>query len=215
MVYFSVLSNPPVCYLCHTACMIRLRRPRLRTVNNWLTVVVAALALYIIGMPFLPALSWWVHHEAPVISHAATAATPAANSPTAPKDNTLVIPALGMSETIHEGAGIHTLHFGVWHLPNTGSPDKGGNMVMAGHRYTYSGSGVFYHLDLVKTGDPIVLYWQHQRYNYVVTKTEVVPPTETSVQAPSSDAHLTVYTCTPMWTFKNRLVVFAKPEAAS
>jgi sortase A len=177
--------------------------------------LVLLLAVFVIGMPFLPALSWWAKHEAPVISHPASVATPVASSPAAPQDNTLVIPNLGLSEIIHEGTSIHTLHFGVWHLPDTGSPDKGGTMVMAGHRYTYSGSGVFYHLDLVKAGDPIVLYWQHQRYNYVVTKTEVVAPTEVSVQAPSSDAHLTIYTCTPMWTFKNRLVVFASPEAKS
>jgi sortase A len=180
--------------------------PKLRTINNVLTVVVVAFALYIIAMPFLPAFSWWARHEAPVISKPATVSLA-----TTPKDNTLVIPNLGLQEVINEGAGIHTLHFGVWHLPDTSSPDKGGNMVMAGHRYTYSGSGVFYHLDLVKTGDPIVLYWQHKRYNYTVSKTEVVPPTEVSVQAPSSDAHLTIYTCTPMWTFKNRLVVIAVP----
>jgi sortase A len=195
--------------------MISFRRPRLRTVNNWLTVVVVVLAVYVIGMPFIPALKWGVRHEAPVISHPATVVTPPASSPTAPQDNTLIIPNLGLSEVINEGASVHTLHFGVWHLPGTSSPDKGGNMVMAGHRYTYSGSGVFYHLDLVKAGDPIVLYWQHKRYDYTVTKTEVVPPTEVSVQAPSKDAHLTIYTCTPMWTFKDRLVVFAKPEASS
>jgi LPXTG-site transpeptidase (sortase) family protein len=195
--------------------MKRPARPKLRTVNNWLTVVVVALAIYVIGMPFIPALNWWARHEAPLISHPASVATPGAGSPAIPKDNTLVIPNLGLQEIIHEGSGVHTLHFGVWHLPDTSSPDKGGNMVMAGHRYTYSGSGVFYHLDLVKTGDPIVLYWQHKRYNYTVIKTEVVPPTEVSVQAPSKDAHLTIYTCTPMWTFKNRLVILAQPEAQS
>ncbi len=199
--------------MCNNWLTMPVRREQitLRTFNNLLTVVVLLGAIYTVMMPIVPAISWWARHEAPLISHPATVANPPVRDQAVPNDNTVVIPNLGLQEIIHEGMSVHTLHFGVWHIPHTGSPPDGGNMVMAGHRYTYSGAGVFYHLDLVKTGDPIVLYWQHKRYNYIVAKTEVVPPTEMSVQAPSNNAHLTIYTCTPMWTFKNRLVIIANP----
>jgi sortase A len=195
--------------------MVRMASVRLRTINNWLTTVVVLLALYIIAMPLAPAVSWWAKHEAPLVSAPAHISVPKPHTPAAPTENTLIIPNLGLSEAIHEGASVHTLHFGVWHLPGTSSPDKGSNTVLAGHRYTYSGSGVFYHLDKVKVGDDLTLYWQQKRYDYSVVKVAVVPPSEMSVQAPTNDARLTIYTCTPMWTFKNRLVVEAKLETAS
>src|SRR5947209_20556226 len=135
----------------------------LRRFNNVLTVVVALLCAYIVLMPVLPALSWWTKYEAPVISSKPSVKTPAAK--TFP-DHTLVIPSLAMKEEIHEGPNEATLRFGVWRLPKSSTPDKGGNTVMAGHRYTYSGSGVFYHLDKVKIGDPVFVYWGGKRYQY-------------------------------------------------
>jgi LPXTG-site transpeptidase (sortase) family protein len=107
------------------------------------------------------------------------------------------------------------LHFGVWHLPGTGNPATGGNTVLAGHRFTYHDPAVFYHLDKVKTGDPIIMYWNHKKYTYKVTTILTVPPTEVSVQAPTKEPLLTIYTCTPLWTSKYRLVLQAKPVEAS
>jgi sortase A len=180
----------------------------LRRFNNFLTVLVVVLSLYIILLPLLPAISWWTKHQAPVISSKPSVATPAPSS-SAP-DQTLIIPSLGLQEAIHEGRTEATLRYGVWKLPQSSTPDKGGNTVVAGHRYTYSGSGVFYHLDKVNNGDAIYVYWQHHRYRYKVDQVEVVPPTDLSVQAPTVDSELTVYTCTPLWSFKDRLVVRAK-----
>lgn len=181
----------------------------LRRFNNLLTAVVVGFALYIILMPFIPAFTWWAAHEAPGISRPASVALPGSgrNFPAAP---TLVVPALAMSELIYEGPGEDTLGKGIWHLPDTSSPDKAGNTVLAAHRHTTSGPGVFYHLNKLKTGDDIYMYWQERRFHYTVQKTEVVPATAVEVQAPTADARLTLYTCTPLWTFTDRLVVVAK-----
>lgn len=183
---------------------------RLRTFNNTLSVLVALLALYVIGMPFVPAVTWWTKHEAPVISKPATAPTPKPWAPTAPVNNTIVVPSMGLTTLIHEGQSVHTLHYGVWHIPDTSSPDKGSNTVLAGHRYTYSGSGIFYHLDRLRVGDSIYVYWQQKRYQYVVNSVETVPPTDVAVDNPTKMSQLTLYTCTPLWTFTNRLVVTAQ-----
>jgi LPXTG-site transpeptidase (sortase) family protein len=182
----------------------------LRQFNNGLSVVVLILSAYIFLMPVMPAASWWAQHQAPLISKPATAKTPPPQAPNTPPDHTLVIPSLAMQETIHEGRNEATLSKGVWKLPTSSTPEKGSNTVMAGHRYTYSGSGVFYHLDKVKTGDLIYIYWGDKRYTYDVNKVEEVPPTEVSVEAPTQDSIVTVYTCTPLWSFKDRLVIQAK-----
>jgi sortase A len=137
---------------------------------------------------------------------------PAANKPDTPKENMLYIPSIGLSQAIHEGPTIRTLRQGVWHIPLTSSPDQGSNTVLAAHRYTYSGAGVFYHLEKINLGDTISVLWQGQRYDYKVQRIVVVPPTQGDVQAPTQGSLLTIYTCTPFWSFTDRLVVQAKLE---
>jgi sortase A len=184
----------------------------LRRFNNGLTVVVVLLSIYLILMPFVPAFSWWLSHDAPIISRPPTVSVPAANKPDTPKENMLYIPSIGLSQAIHEGPTIRTLRQGVWHIPLTSSPDQGSNTVLAAHRYTYSGAGVFYHLEKINLGDTISVLWQGQRYDYKVQRIVVVPPTQGDVQAPTQGSLLTIYTCTPFWSFTDRLVVQAKLE---
>jgi sortase A len=188
-----------------------MHRPTLRQVNNGLTALVIALALYIGVMPFLPAISWWTKHEAPVISKPPAVVLPES----IPADNTLVIPSIGLKETVYDGQTAKTLRQGIWHLPKSSSPDKGGNTVMAGHRFTYRGPAILYNLDKVKTGDSIIMYWQGKRYNYKVSNVLIVPPTQVSIEAPTAEPLLTIYTCTPLWSVKSRLVLQAKPVEAT
>lgn len=179
----------------------------LRRLNNLLSVVIVVLALYIIAWPFLPSLTWWVRHDAPLVS-----AKPHVNMPTEPPaQNTLLIPSLGMEETIYDGPNAATLNKGVWHMPVGSSPDKGGNTVLSGHRFTYSGKAVFYYLDKVKQGDPVYVYWNGKQHDYKVAHIREVSPNDTSIEAPTDTAMLTIYTCTPLWSAKNRLVIQTEP----
>lgn len=183
----------------------------LRRFNNFLTAVVIIFAAYILAMPYIPAMTWWMAHTAPLISKPATVAMPHAAADL-PAEPTLVIPALGMRETLHDSNSEYILNLGIWHLPGSSNPSTGGNTVLAAHRYTLHGPGVFYHLDLMKPGDNIYVYWNKKQYDYTVRTVSVVPPTEVSVAAPTTDSRLTLYTCTPLWTFKDRLVVVAVPK---
>lgn len=191
----------------------RLKRPRLRTINNGLTVFVALLALYLIVSPFLPEVQWWARHDSPVqkvLYQPAPLPAPTVQSAQI-LDDTLVIPRLDMQEAIY-GGGQGNLMRGVWHVSRTSTPDKGGNTVLIGHRFTYkTPRGVFYFLDKVQVGDSITVFWQHQVYEYRVAEIKIVPNTELSVQANTKDPILTLYTCTPVWNPINRLVVIAKP----
>jgi sortase A len=184
---------------------------RLRRFNNFLSIIAVLLALYILALPLLPNLTFWwrSHGHAPPVVTANAAGADKSNEPI-PKDNTLVIPKLQLQEPIFDGADASTLSKGVWHRPNTSTPDKGSNMAMAGHRFDYYGPAVFYHLDKLTEGDTVIVYWQQKKYVYTVNRILIVPPTGVEVEAPTSDSIVTLYTCTPLWTARSRLVVQAK-----
>jgi sortase A len=129
-----------------------------------------------------------------------------------PAENTVVIPRLQLQQTIHENKNPQWgLAKGVWHDPHSSAPDQGKNTVLTGHRFTYAGAAVFYHLDKVQPDDPIVVYWNKKKYTYKVHSIKVAPPTDSSVVAQTDDHTLTIYTCTPLITAKNRLIIIAKP----
>ncbi len=44
-----------------------------------------------------------------------------------------------------------------------------------------------------------------------MTETKIVEPTQLEIEAPTKEHILTLYTCTPMGTSKQRLVKIAKP----
>ena len=179
-----------------------------RRTNHMLSLVIVVLAVYIIVWPFLPSVNWWVQHEAPLVS-AAPQVDMSSDGPR-PQQNTLVIPSLGMTEQIHEGPGESTLNKGVWRRPSTSTPDAQSNTVLSGHRFTYSGKSVFYYLDKVKVDDQIYVFWEGKRYIYQVTQLLEVSPDRTEIEAPTTEPQLTIYTCTPVWSAKNRLVIQTK-----
>jgi LPXTG-site transpeptidase (sortase) family protein len=112
---------------------------------------------------------------------------------------------------IFEGDTEDTLSKGIWHRPASSTPDKGGNTVLAAHRFQFlSGNDTFYNLDKVAAGDPIELIWNGKKYLYQVTSSSVVTSRAVSIEDNTAEPILTLYTCTPLWTSQNRLVVVAK-----
>lgn len=130
-----------------------------------------------------------------------------------PLDNTLVIPKISVDAKVLEGNTADILNTGFWRRPKSSSPDKGGNVVITGHRFLYtSGPNTFYDLDKVHKGDDIILYWGGKEYSYVVDEVKIVAPTAVEIEEPTQEDVLTLYTCTPLWTSKQRLVVKARPS---
>lgn len=202
-------------YTVHNMVSAKLHLPKfdLRKFNNFLTFVVAVLALYIIAVPYLPQFAWWLRHDSPIqtlITKEDSPATAAAADQVVEGDK-LFIPRMDLEQPIWGGSKAN-LERGVWLVQGTSTPDKGGNTVLVGHRFTYKNpAGVFYHLDKVQHGDVITVHWQGKVYEYKVTEIKVVPATEVSVEDNTPEPQLTVYTCTPLWSVENRLVVIAKP----
>lgn len=180
----------------------------LRRFNNGLSLLVVLLAAYILLWPLLPEIRWWLKHDAPIVS-----SSPSANVPVEPipSENTLVIPRMDLRQPILDGSGIDTVNRGIWRRPLTSTPSELGNTVLVGHRFTYQGASIFYHLDKLALGDNILIYWQGKAYNYKVSTIKIVFPNDANVEASTAERQLTLYTCTPLWTSAQRLVVIATP----
>jgi sortase A len=108
---------------------------------------------------------------------------------------------------------------GLAHFPIPGAnshPGEVGNTALAGHSsndlfdvgdYKF----IFAQLDKLAIGDTIYANYESKRYTYVVSKIEVVKPTEVNALVyPTTKPLLTLITCTPLGTALNRLLVTAE-----
>jgi len=188
---------------------------RLKYVNWLLIFLIVAINGYILLSPLLPQLELWRRKQQVEAVSGLPYKTDLEsdtnnNRRDVPEDNRVVIPKIALDEHIRQGSSPKLLNKGVWARPSTSTPPEGSNTVLTGHRFTYDGPATFYSLDKVVKGDKIVLYWQGKEYDYTVTETKVVPPEAIEIEKATKDKQLTVYTCTPLWSAKNRLVVIAK-----
>ncbi len=74
-------------------------------------------------------------------------------------------------------------------------PGNPGNAAFAGHRTTYAAP--FYNLDQLAPGDSIYVTTTQGRFQYVVTKTLVVDPSDVGVLDATPTPTLTLTTCNP------------------
>jgi len=187
---------------------------RLKHVNNLLFAATVLILLYIIVAPVLPVLTFWLQSRTDRATQLAAQLTLPASNVNVGSGDRIVIPAMLLNEPINEGSDLRALHNGgTWRRPKTSTPDSGGNTVIVAHRYTYTNPrGTFYFLNKIKTGDEIGVFWHGKRYVYRAVSIKTVSPDDSSVEAPTTQARLTLYTCTPLWLPKDRLVVAANLE---
>jgi LPXTG-site transpeptidase (sortase) family protein len=201
--------------------MFRTHRSPLSRINTLLLIAIVLINGYIIMAPLAPAISFWwsehTHHTSQKLQqqlrnpHAKTS-----TSAPIPAGHHLIIPSMQLDAEVFDGTSIYTLNKGLWHRPNSSTPAQGGNTVIAGHRFTYTNPhGILYYLDKVQVGDDIGVYWDNTRYLYKVSEVKVVEPTAVQIEDNTPDARLTIYTCTPLWSPHQRLVVIAKLESKS
>ena len=100
--------------------------------------------------------------------------------------------------------------------PVSRKPGILGNFFVTGHSSYYAWDkgrfkDVFALLHEVEMEDMIEIFWEGEKYTYQVKEIKIVAPTETSVlNQPKDRSILTLMTCTPVGTNKNRLVVVGK-----
>jgi len=171
-----------------------------------------------------------------------TVANPATAAPTEPEIGAgvafLHIPRLGddWDRAVVQGTGQDQLAQGPGHYEGTAMPGQPGNVGIAGHRV---GRGSpFLDLDKMRPGDAVVVETADSWYVYRVlgnTATgdfadpsgipgrEIVTPDEVDVIAPTPDqpdagvtgSYLTITTCHPKYSARQRMVVHARLEGGA
>jgi sortase A len=140
---------------------------------------------------------------AAVAQVAPTVAAPAPGSPV----GVISIPKIGLSMVIVEGTDTAQLQQGPGHYTGTPLPGEAGNAAIAGHRTTYLHP--FYNLDALVPGDVITITTLQGVFDYHMTSSEVVDPTDVAVVADTTTPQLTLTTCNPRFSARQRLVVHA------
>ncbi len=182
----------------------------LRVINNILAFVVIIIGLYLVLSPFIPDLLYKIRKVSQ--NTKIQAQTSKLNQPPIesdiPSDNRLQIPKLSLDERIYEGRSINLISKGgTWLRPSTANPSESGNSVIVGHRFNYNRPATFYNLDKLVFKDKIAVFWEKKRYIYEVYEVLTVSPSDVSIEASTDKPGLTLYTCTPLWTARQRLVI--------
>jgi sortase A len=138
-------------------------------------------------------------------------------APPPPSGNALArlyIPRMGKHWVVVQGVRQSDIRYAPGHYPDTAMPGQVGNFSVAGHRTP----AIFWDLDKVKVGDPIVVETAQTWYIYTATESHVVLPNAIQVVAPvpgkpgakPTKAMLTLTTCNPKYNNYQRLIVHAE-----
>ena len=118
------------------------------------------------------------------------------------------IPKIGLDMVVVQGTTSSALRAGAGHYPETPLPCQPGNVGIAGHRTTYGRP--FHHLDKMAVGDEIILETPVGSCTYHVARAPfVVAPTDITVVGPTDVPTLTLTTCHPKGSARQRLIVQA------
>lgn len=140
------------------------------------------------------------------------------------QDFHLVIPQLGIEAPIIadiDGAEkekyFKALENGVAHLKGSTKPGEGSNIFIFGHSSFYRDQPgnykeIFLHLEDLKPGDEIIIWYKLQEYKYIVNETKIVAPEQVDVTYQTATEQVTLMTCVPPGTTEKRLIVIAKPS---
>ena len=120
----------------------------------------------------------------------------------------LSIPSLDLEVVVFEGVAVETLRKGPGHMPWTPLPGQAGNAVISGHRTTYGRP--FFDFDQLEPGDRIEIETAIGIHVYVVRDSFVVEPTDVSVTENREGSWLTMTTCNPKFSARERLIITAE-----
>jgi len=118
------------------------------------------------------------------------------------------IPKTGVDQPVREGVEQMVIDAGPAHWPGTAAFGGWGNVVLAGHRSSHTEP--FLRNAELAAGDDIVLTDSTGSYHYAVTSVEVVPNTALWIVDQHPGRTLTIFTCHPIGSSAERLVVHAE-----
>lgn len=119
------------------------------------------------------------------------------------------------AKVVVEGTSVEDLKRGPGRIVTSQRPGELGNLVISGHRTTYGAP--FIDLDRLQPGDAVIVETRDIWFTYRVTGTRIVAPTAVEVTLPvpgrpgvsPTESVLTLTTCHPKYSARQRLVVSA------
>ncbi len=135
------------------------------------------------------------------------------------EENFIKIERINLLVPFHTGETEKTLESGAWHrFPERGDPVKGGNFILSAHRFRLGATpnqtmerSPFYHIDKLQNEDMVDIYFEGTWYKYQIKKIYSVQPDAIKIEEPSSDAKLTLYSCSLNGNADGRVVIEAIP----
>lgn len=118
------------------------------------------------------------------------------------------VPRVGLEAVVFQGVSTDVLKLGPGHIPDTPLPGQPGNAVISGHRTTHGAP--FFDFDQLRTGDRIEVETAIGPHVYEVRDSFVVQPTDVWVTDDRPGGWLTLTTCNPKFSARERLVVVAE-----
>ncbi|PLX22209.1 hypothetical protein C0584_00440 [Candidatus Parcubacteria bacterium] len=129
--------------------------------------------------------------------------------------NRLIIAKIGVNapivETVNEEYGLSQ---GAWLMPEGAEPGESGNTIITGHRFKYlpPNNLTFYLFHKLAKGDLVYILWDGEEKYYKIEDIKVVEDSDKSILDQGDEEILTMFTCDPIYSTKERLVVVAKPN---
>jgi sortase A len=125
----------------------------------------------------------------------------------------ILAPSAGVDDVIIEGTDAASLEKGPGHYPKTALPGQGRTVAIAGHRTTYGAP--FHDIDSLREGDRVTLEMPYATFTYVVTKTDIVDPSDVEIVEDVGRERLVLTACHPLYSAAERYAIFADLERVS
>ena len=122
----------------------------------------------------------------------------------------LTILSANINHYVVFGATNKKLEYGPGYILGTSLPGTGGNFAIAGHRTTYGAP--FGNLDRVQVGETIIFQTNTNQYKYKIIEVKIVSPEDNYVLKNYGDDRITLTTCHPKFSAKQRLIVIGQLE---
>jgi sortase A len=116
----------------------------------------------------------------------------------------LEIPKIALDQPLFAGVTLTAVNRGPGHWPGSAVPGQLGNVVVAGHRTTYTRP--FHDLDLLAPGDELIFTTEAGRFVYVLERTEIVTPDRMDIVSQRYEKTATLFACHPKGSARYRIV---------
>jgi sortase A len=123
------------------------------------------------------------------------------------------IPTIAVDAPIVQGDGWEQLKKGVGQHVGSANPGDSGNVVLSAHNDIFG--EIFRDLDRLQPGDEITIYTNQRSYTYVVSRINIVEPTQVDLMDNTTQPTITLISCYPYLVDDQRIAISARLETGN